>query len=221
MDINSAVMERRSIRQFKKEPVSEKIIQDILEKARWSPSWGNTQPWEIYVVTGEKLENFKKENKQKLLNGIPPTPEVEMPQNWPDILKKRYIGIGKTVLTSLSIPREDKQARLQYGADMFFLFSAPCLLLFCVDKSLPVSYAFLDVGLILQTICLLAHENGLGTCILAASVSYPQILRQLIPIPQNKTIAIGAAIGYPDFNAPVNKFERERAPLNEFVTWIK
>lgn len=221
MDINSAVQERRSIRRFKKEPVSGKIIQDILEKARWSPSWGNTQPWEIYVVTGETLEKFKKENRQKLLDGVLPAPEVEMPQNWPDSLKNRYIGIGKSVLTSLSIPREDKQARLQYSADMFFLFGAPCLLLFCVDKTLPASYAFLDVGLVLQTICLLGYEKGLGTCILAASVSYPQILRQLITIPSNKTIAIGAAVGYPDLNAPVNKFERERAPLSEFVTWIR
>jgi nitroreductase len=221
MDINSAIRERRSIRQFKKETVSEKIIQDILETARWAPSWGNTQPWEIYVITGETLENFRRENRQKTLEGIPPTPEVEMPQTWPELLKKRYVGIGKSVLTSLSIPREDKHARLQYSADMASLFGAPCLLLLCVDKAIPISYAFLDVGLVLQTICLSACDKGLGTCILAASVNYPQILRRLINIPSNKTIVIGAAIGSPDTSAPVNKFERERAPLNEFVTWIK
>jgi len=59
MDIENAVRERRSIRMFKPDPVPKEIIGQILEEARWSPSWGNTQPWELYVVTGDILERFK------------------------------------------------------------------------------------------------------------------------------------------------------------------
>ena len=39
MDIEKAVKERRSIRMFKPEEVPQEIIREILDKARWAPSW--------------------------------------------------------------------------------------------------------------------------------------------------------------------------------------
>ena len=220
MDIVTAVKGRRSIRMFKPEPVPREIISGMLEEARWSPSWGNTQPWELYVVTGEALERFKRVNSQKCLDGEPHTSEITMPEVWPEILKKRYVGVGKSVLTSLSITREDVDARNQYYGDMFNLFGASCMILVCFGKSLRIEYAMLDVGLIMQTICLLAHNKGLGTCILAASVRYPWILREMLPIPEDRVVVIGMAMGYPDWESPVNNFERKRAELDEFVTWV-
>jgi nitroreductase len=104
---------------------------------------------------------------------------------------------------------------------MYNLFGAPCLILACVDKSLSIEYAMLDIGLIMQTICLLAHKKGLGTCMMAVAVRNPGLLRELLPIPENKVIILGTALGYPDQDSPVNHFERERANLDEFVTWVK
>jgi len=220
MDIAAAVKERRSIRKFKPDPVPQELISEIIEKACWSPSWGNTQPWELYVVSGEPLEKFKKANRERCLADESPTPEIAMPEIWPDILKKRYVDVGKSVLYSLSIDREDVGSRNQYYADMFNLFGAPCMVLVCLGKSLKVEYAMLDVGLIMQTICLLAHDKGLGTCMLAASVRYPGLLREILPIPEDRVIVIGTAMGYPDRESPVNNFERKRAELDEFVTWL-
>lgn len=220
MDIEKAVKERRSIRMFKPEEVPQEIIREILDKARWAPSWGNTQPWELYVVTGETLERFKKANRQKCMDGEIHSSEIPMPEVWPEILKKRYIGVGKSVLTSLSIAREDIDARNEYYGDMFNLFGAPCMILACLGKSLNIEYAMLDVGLIMQTICLLCHEKGLGTCMLAASVRYPGLLREMLPIPEDRVVVIGAAIGYPDRESQVNNFKRKRADLDEIVTWV-
>ncbi|MEK7827214.1 MAG: nitroreductase, partial [Thermodesulfobacteriota bacterium] len=183
MEIFQAVTTRRSIRWFKPDPVPEPLLREILEAARWSPSWGNTQPWEISVVTGAALDRFKKANRQHLLDGVIPGPDTPMPEAWPEPLKQRYGDVGKQVLTALEIPRGDKEARLRYAGDMFALFNAPSLLLFCVDKAIPREYAMLDTGAIMQTVCLLAHALGLGSCILAASVRYPALIREIIPIP--------------------------------------
>jgi nitroreductase len=221
MDVFQAVATRRSIRRFKPEPVPEKLIRETLDAARWSPSWGNTQPWEIVVVMGEHLERFKKANRQRILDGVIPAPDTPMPGAWPDTLKRRYTDVGKKVLTSLEIARGDQEARLRYTGDMSALFDAPCLLLFCVEKSLAREYAMLDVGAILQTVCLLTHARGLGTCILATSVIYPALLREIVPIPETKAVIIGAAMGFPDGGAPINNFERERATPDEFTTWIR
>jgi nitroreductase len=144
-----------------------------------------------------------------------------MPGDWPERLKRRYTEVGKKVLTALGIARGDEEARLRYAGDMYALFDAPCLILFCVDKKLAREYAMLDVGAILQTLCLLAHNRGLGTCILAASVRYPALIREVIVIPETTAVIIGAALGYPDGEAPVNKFERDRAVTDELTTWIR
>ena len=221
MEIFQAVTTRRSIRRFKPDPVPELLLREILEAARWSPSWGNTQPWEISVVTGAALDRFKKANRQHLLDGVIPDPDTPMPDAWPEPLKQRYQGVGKKVLTALAIPRGDEEARLRYAGDMFALFSAPSLLLFCVDRGIPREYAMLDTGAITQTVCLLAHARGLGSCILAASVRYPALIREIIPIPETRAVIIGVAVGYPDGDAPVNQFTRERANPDEFTLWCR
>jgi nitroreductase len=221
MDVFQAVTTRRSIRRFKPDPVPEELIREILDAARWSPSWGNTQPWEIVVATGEPLERFKQANRQRMLDGVSAAPDTAMPDAWPDTLKRRYTDVGKKVLASLDIARGDQEARLRYAGDMSALFDAPGLLLLCVEKSLAREYAMLDIGAILQTVCLLAHARGLGTCILASSIRYPALIREIIPIPEAKAIIIGAALGFPDGSAPINNFERERTAPDEFTTWVR
>jgi nitroreductase len=221
MEIFQTVTTRRCIRRFKPDPVPEPLLREILEAARWSPSWGNTQSWEISVVTGAALDRFRIANRQHFLDGVIPDPDTPMPDAWPEPLKQRYGDVGKQVLTALEIPRGDKEARLRYAGDMFALFSAPSLLLFCVDRGIPREYAMLDTGAIMQTVCLLAHARGLGSCILAASVRYPAVIREIIPIPETKAVIIGVAVGYPDEEAPVNQFTRERANPDEFTLWCK
>jgi len=220
MDVRTAVRGRRSIRKFKGKEVPQEVIREILEDALWAPSWGNTQPWEFYVVTGDTVERFKKANRNKFLEGEVQSSDVPMPGMWPKRHKKRYVGVGKSILEALSIEREDLEARKRYYADMFHLFGAPCLILICIDKKLSIEYAMFDVGLVTQTICLLAYERGLGTCMLANSSRYPQLLREMLPIPESKNIVIGTALGYPDLDSPVNHFQRKRASLEEVVTWV-
>jgi nitroreductase len=104
---------------------------------------------------------------------------------------------------------------------MFHLFDAPVLLLVTIDKAINLEYAMLDVGLFLQTFSLLAHNKGLGSCPLAVSVRHPELLRSHFSIPDTRLIVIGAAVGWPDDDAPVNRFGRKRAASEELVRWIR
>ncbi len=222
MNVGSFVKERRSIRKFRPEPVPEELVQEILREARWAPSWGNTQPWEFYVVTGESLEKFRNANRAKLESGAVPAPDVRMPGTWPERLRERYGEVGKSTLEALGIAREDAAARAAYVSFEFQAFDAPCLIVACVDRnSASIEYAMLDVGLITQNICLLAHSYGLGTCIIACAVWYPEVLRAVLPDGKDRLLVAGIALGYPDKKAPINNFDRRRAPLDEIVTWVK
>jgi len=142
-----------------------------------------------------------------------------MPETFPPALKERYVDVGRSALASLSIAREDEEARRRYYGDMFGFFGAPCLILVCADRRLVLEYAAFDLGLLVQNICLLAHDKGLGTIVLAAAARYPDLLREVVPIPEDHAIVIGTALGYPDRDSPINGFERRRADLEENVHW--
>jgi nitroreductase len=221
MDLISAIKGRRSIRKFQPQGVPKSVLTEILETARWSPSWGNTQPWTLYVLTGEALAQFKAMNLRQTLAGAAITPDVPMLEKWPDAMKVRYGDLGKVVLSAQGIKREDKEGREKYYQNMVCMFDAPCLILACISRDNLVEYQMLDIGLIAQSICLAAHDKGLGTCLLAAAARYPAEIRKIVAIPDDKKIIVGIALGYPDPAFPLNTFERERAALDEFVHWME
>ena len=64
MNVLEAIRERRSVRRFTEEPVSQEDLTKVLEAARWAPSWVNVQPWKIIVV---KDAGKKEALKQTLL----------------------------------------------------------------------------------------------------------------------------------------------------------
>ncbi len=221
MELREAVRQRRSIRRFLPEPVSEELIQEIISDALWAPSWGNTQPWEIVAVTGEALEQFKKENREAIVSGKPGDTEIPIPIVWPETFKSRYQSVGKKLMESLDIARDDKEGRGKFYTQMFYLFDAPVLLMLVVDKEVALEYAMLDIGIIQQNICLLAHDRGLGTCIMAASITYPEIVRRILSVPENKRVVMGTVLGWPDKDVPVNNFERIRGDIKEFLRFVK
>ena len=220
MELVAAIRGRRSIRKFKSQDVPQNILTEILEIARWSPSWGNTQPWDLYILMGNTLAKFKEMNLKQTLAGASIVSDVPMLTNWPDAMKARYGELGKVVLSAQGIKRDDKEARDKYYQDMVSVFDAPCLILACISRDNLVEYQMLDIGLIAQTICLAAYDKGLGTCLLAAAARYSTEIRKIAAIPEDKKIVVGIALGYPDPSFPLNNFERDRAKLNEFVHWM-
>ncbi|MGH7907684.1 MAG: nitroreductase family protein, partial [Candidatus Binataceae bacterium] len=45
---------RRSVRGFRGEPVPRELILKVIDAGRWSPSAGNSQPWEFIIVENRK-----------------------------------------------------------------------------------------------------------------------------------------------------------------------
>jgi len=220
LTLEEAIRGRRSIRKFKEDPIPRNILSEIFNQSRWAPSWGNTQPWEFYILTGQPLAAFKKAAGEKMARGEAYASDIPMPESWPEQLKKRYSETGKIVLTSMSIEREDKTSRNRFYEEMAVLFNAPCLAVGCIPKAVRTEYAMLDLGLITQTLCLAAYNQGIGSCIMAASVGYPSLLRQICAIPEDRLIAMGVALGYADEQNPINQFSRVRADMPEMVRWV-
>jgi len=56
MDLFEAIRNRRSVRAFKPEPVSDELLNKILEAARWAPSAGNCQPSDFIIVKDPEVK---------------------------------------------------------------------------------------------------------------------------------------------------------------------
>jgi nitroreductase len=66
---------------------------------------------------------------------------------------------------------------------------------------------------------LLAPNYGLGSIALAQAMTYPDVVKKVLRIPDSLVVVLGIAIGYPDWGNPVNKWQSPREPLNQVVRW--
>jgi nitroreductase len=58
MDTIECIKTRMSIRKFKPDPAPKELLHEVIEAALWSPSYKNTQPWEIIVISGRKKDDL-------------------------------------------------------------------------------------------------------------------------------------------------------------------
>src|SRR5512136_2370875 len=82
MDIIESLEKRQSIRAFKPDPVPPTILRELMERSLRAPSWGNTQPWDFFVVAGSKLEAIKQGFTEKV--GQEAVPDIARPQEFPE-----------------------------------------------------------------------------------------------------------------------------------------
>lgn len=220
MDVVEAIKARKSIRAFKPDPVSKDVLREILEAAGRAPSAMNTQPWEYAVIGGDVLENVRKGNVEKLNSGESPNPE-HLVIGWPrdSVYRERQVDLAKQLFKLMDIPREDKEKRAQWMERGFRFFDAPAAIILLTDRTLSESGPLLDVGAVMQNICLAALNYGLGTCIEDQGSMYPDVLRKYVDIPESKRIIICIAIGYPDWDFPANKVEAVREQVENITTW--
>jgi nitroreductase len=221
MDIMEAIYKRKSIRGFKSDPVSREILVKILDAACRAPSAMNTQPWEFIVMTGDVLDRVRVAIVEKLNRNEPMHPDHHV-VSWSNdsIYRERQVDLAKKLFQLMDIRREDKEKRAVWLERGFRFFDAPVGILILTDRSLSDVGPLLDLGAAMQTLCLAALNFGLGTCIEDQGGLYPEVLREIAQIPDNKRIIISIAIGYPDWDFPSNAVVSSRESLDKNTRWV-
>ena len=221
MDVVEAMRSRKSIRGFKPEPVSKEILEEVLDAACRAPSALNLQPWEFFVLAGDALEQVGRENVERLRAGA--SLELEVAESgFPRdcVFRQRQVELAKQLFERMGIPREDQEKRAAWMELGFRYFDAPAAIVIVSDQSLSGEGKLLDIGAVMQSICLVAWKHGLGTCIARQGVFYPDVLRRIAGIPESKRIVIAISIGYPDWDFPANKVETDRERAADITTWV-
>ena len=169
MNVSEAVASRRTVRAFLDKPVDQAVLRRVLEKAQNSPSGGNTQPWNATVITGEPLAKLLADVAAVLPEGpARHKPEYHIyPPGLDGAYAERRKGVGEAMYAALEIPRDDKMGRMMWFAKNFQAFGAPVLMLIHTPRYMGRPQ-WSDIGMWLQTVCLLLREEGLDDFITTA-----------------------------------------------------
>lgn len=218
---------RRSIRDFRPDPVDPVLLEAILDDARQAPSWSNTQPYRIAVATGDlrdrlaaalcerfdlaqRAEHGGWLGRLRLLLGRVGLPDgdfrtrFEYPADLQD--RRRHTGLGLYQL--LGIAREDRAARDAQMRRNFEFFGAPVVIFLFVHAGLR-QFSALDAGIWLQTLMRSAHAHGLGSCAQGALATWAGPVRAAFEVPASYRLIGGVALGYPSEH-PINAYNPGR-----------
>ncbi len=218
MELLEGIETRRSIRAFKSTPITKEILERILKAASKSPSYTDTQPWEVAVISGEKKEELSRILCELVESNITPNPDLPLPKNWPPELERRAKEHGMKRFKAIGIERANEQQRKALTLLNYEFYGGPCVLFLFMDSELG-SWSVFDVGLFAQTLILAAHSFGVGSCLQASLASYPDAVREFLGIPRTKQLVLGISLGYPDLEARINTYQSSRVGLDDFVQW--
>lgn len=220
MNVSDAIDSRMSCRAFQDTPVPEAVVRNILDIARRAPSGGNVQPWHVYVIAGEKLREFRAIIAEKMRAGTENEGlEYDIyPSSMPEPYRSRRFKCGEDMYATLSISRDDKAARRRQFIRNYQFFDAPVALFFAINRRMgPPQWS--DLGMFLQSIMLLAREEGLHTCAQEAWARWHKTVGEFLSMPEELMLFCGMGLGFRDETAPVNRLRTDRAPLEEIVTF--
>ncbi|MGQ3298360.1 nitroreductase [Reyranella sp.] len=221
MRVSEAVHSRRSMRVFKPDPVAKADIEWIIENANRSASNGNLQPWKLYVTMGAARKRLSAAILSAMDAGDNgPGAEYNVyPQEMTPVYDARRKLVGKQLYTLLGVPRGDAAGMLKQFRKNYEFFDAPVGMILSVEKRMG-NGQWIDCGIFLDQLMLLAREKGLHTCPQAAFSRYQHVVRRELKIPDDQTVICGLALGYADPDVVPNSLITDRAPIADFTTWF-
>jgi nitroreductase len=221
VDFTQLIRSRKSIRGYRKEPVPQQVIDEIIEVAKWAPSSMNTQTWNVHVVTGAPLERIRKGNAENMMQGVPPQRDFPIMDAYEGVHRQRQVEIAVRLFNAMGIARDDKVRRTDWYVRGFRHFDAPVSLILTYNKYLePAALSQFDLGAFSHAIVLAAWERGIGCVINSQGVLQPGVVREHAGIPDDQNIMICIAMGYPDTDFPANTVKSSREDNKSFVRFV-
>ncbi len=177
MTFDEFIKNRRSVRNFKDQPVSIEVIQEIIKESTFAPNAGNEQPWKFIIVNDkEMLRKISDESKRNILARI---------ATHPNDYAKKYKGMLR-------------------NASFNVFYNAPCLVMILGLSHLKNLYV--DCALAAGYFMFSAVSRGLGTCwVNLGTEIYDPEIRNELGLPDNCTIVAPIILGHPEKTPPVPK----------------
>ena len=208
--------DRHSARDFQSKEIPEEILKKIITISLDSPSWCNSQPWKVYVVTGKPLEEIKKEwiakNEEKIKGyaDLQPVHRTEFSERCQKNMEEEF----KLIKEQTKDPEMTSFWRKNIEC-----FNAPAVVYLALHKG-HSKWSCYDLGGFGMALMLAAKDLGVDSVVAYELVKYPDVLRKYVKIPDDEDIAVGIALGYENDDI-VNKFRAKKSKLEDVCQFIK
>lgn len=210
---------RVSCRSFTPEPVAEQTIRQILSAAQLTPSWCNSQSWQIAVASGAGTHRLRTALLAAAASGLTETPDIPFPREYRGVHRDRRRESGFQLYSALGIERGDHRRQREQALENFRFFGAPHVAIIHTDEALG-PYGAVDCGAYVANFVLAATAHGVGSIAQAALAMYPNVLRDALGLTSDRSIVCGISFGYPEIDHPSNSYRTTRAPIDEVVDWV-
>lgn len=207
--------ERRSVRAFLPTAPTADQVHSLMSDAAQAASGGNLQPWRVVALAGGALTQLT----DAIAAAQPDEEQVSnlsYPPNLWEPYRSRRFKNGEDLYKTIAIPRENKAARLEQLARNGQFFGAPVGILVFADERMGYAQ-WVDLGIYLQSLMLLATERGMATCAQGFWRRYGNTVERVLKAPEPYRVAYGVALGYEDTLAPINTLRADRAPFAEWA----
>ena len=209
--------ERWTCRQFLSEQVPQAEIERLLALAQRTPSWCNTQPWQVVVTSGDATDRLRAGLAEHVMSQ-PQAPDFAFPAAYTGVFRERRRECGFQLYDSVGISKDDTDRRLEQMLRNFDLFDAPHVAILTTEADLG-TYGAIDCGLWIDTFLLGAQALGLAAAPQAALAGFSGFLRDHFDLPDTRRVVVGISFGYADTDHPINGFRTSRAGLTDVVRW--
>jgi nitroreductase len=210
--------ERYSCRAFLPQQVDTAAITRMLEIAQRTPSWCNSQPWQVVITRGAGTERFRDAIVEHAASHER-KPDFAFPREYRGIYLERRRECGFQLYESVGIARGDRAASARQTMENYRLFGAPHAMIVTTDEALGV-YGVLDCGAWVNNFMLAARNLGVASIAQAALAAHPQFVRAHFGLPAERLVVCGMSFGYEDADHPVNRFRTSRAAVDGVVRWV-
>ena len=213
MDFDQVITSRRSIRFFKDDSLKPELLLEILKLANYAPSWSDSQPWNVYLATGQTLAQIKSDHQQATQEKRTTSPKLAPMRRrfWEEFARVNMHNNSEKMRSFVG----GAENLTEFNQAQTNLFNAPAICYLTIPKQAP-EWSLFDLGLFSQNLTLAAKSRGIDSIIAYELIKYSAELKNILNIPEEEELIIGIALGYRDGHE-LNNYQSPRRELNEFV----
>ena len=216
IQVLNTIMDRRfSCRGFLDTSVDRKVIDAIVATAQKVPSWCNSQPWQLHLLSSRARDQLSAGLLQAAQDGQE-APDIAFPERYSGAYKHRRSVCGWQLYDAVGVKKGDRDGSIRQMMENYRFFGAPHVAIISTPRELG-AYGALDCGAFVTAFTLAASAHGVATIPQAAVAGKAAIVRDVIGLDAARDVLCAISFGYADPDHPANAFRTERAGLDEVV----
>jgi len=212
-ELGKMIKDRRTIRKWKRQDVSDDLIRKAIEVATWAPNGGNFQGWRFIAVKNREVIVSMANAVQSVADKI---------ASWPESLQ--WKGDMERYRANASFFRNAPVCIGVFAGQYISALDRPLMVRESYDqeareilvsrRSAPT--AIQSVAAAAMTLVLVLHQMGLGAAWLGAPLMAKKEIEQLLKVSGDLSLVCLVAVGYPD-ESP----KKERKPVDEVLEFVR